>query len=88
MSKKNVLKTSFLSFAVFVILIFIGFFVEEIVLSILVYALVVADIFLMYVVLQDAKKRNKNVVLFSILAFFLGFIGGFIYYFIISSEKE
>ena len=45
------------------------------------------DFWLMSVVGNDAKKRNKSPV-FSYLALFLGFIGGFIYYALIISEKD
>ena len=83
MSKQNVLLITILSLVATPIL-----FAITIVSDVPFYLGIVGiDIWLMSVVSNDAKKRNKSPV-FSYLALFLGFIGGFIYYSVIISEKD
>ena len=96
MDKSTVLKTSILSIVIPVVLLVIGtllsFTVDPAIGGIVILltypTAFIMGIVLIVVVAKDASERNKNPIVFALLPFFLGFIGGLIYYFIISSEQK
>lgn len=95
MSKSAVLKISALS-TIPLVLYIVGFIlailgvggIGAILLLLSGLAGFVLWIVLIIIVAKDASQRNKNAVVFALLPFFLGFIGGFIYYAMISSEAD